>query len=203
VRIALSGVGRLSGRFGVARIAQVLTGSQVREVLDRGLDKVPTYGKLAGTPIEEVKALLDALAEAGLLERHGIEGGRPGAFVLALTPAGREVAMGKTRPELALPSRVGTGSRGGKSGRRPRAPSAPAHQPSGAPDSELLSRLKAWRTDEARRRGVPAYAILHDRTLAAFAAVRPRDRATLLGIPGIGPAKLEAYGEALLRFSES
>ena len=48
MRIALSGVGRLSGRFGVERIAQVLTGSTVREVLDRGLDRVPTYGKLAG-----------------------------------------------------------------------------------------------------------------------------------------------------------
>ena len=41
VRIALSGVGRLSGRFGVERMAQVLAGSQVREVLDRGLDRVP------------------------------------------------------------------------------------------------------------------------------------------------------------------
>ena len=203
VRIALSGVGRLSGRFGVARIAQVLTGSEGREVLDRGLDRVPTYGKLAGTPIEEVKALLDALADAGLLERHGIEGGRPGAFVLALTPAGREVAMGTARPEVALPERVRTRDRAGKSGGRSRASSAPADQPSGDLDSELLGRLKAWRTDEARRRGVPAYVILHDRTLAAFAAARPRDRATLLGIPGIGPAKLEAYGEALLRLSGS
>ena len=39
VRIALSGVGRLSGRFGVERIAQVLTGSRGREVVERGLDR--------------------------------------------------------------------------------------------------------------------------------------------------------------------
>src|SRR5262249_35537831 len=95
VRIALSGVGRLSGRFGVERIAQVLTGSRVREVLDRGLDRVPTYGKLAGMPADDVKDLLNVLADAGLIERHGIAGGRPGAFVLALTPEGRRVATGQ------------------------------------------------------------------------------------------------------------
>ena len=104
VRIALSGVGRLSGRFGVERIAQVLTGSRGREILDRGLDRIPTYGKLAGVAVDEVKDLLNVLADAGLVERQGIEGGRPGAFVLALTADGRRVARGESRPELALPA---------------------------------------------------------------------------------------------------
>src|SRR5439155_2354660 len=40
VRIALSAVARLQGRFGVERIAQVLVGSQSRAVLDRGLDRI-------------------------------------------------------------------------------------------------------------------------------------------------------------------
>ena len=106
VRIALSGVGRLSGRFGVARIAQVLTGSRVREVLDRGLDRVPTYGKLSSVPLDEVKDLLGVLADAGLIERHGIEGGRPGAFGLALTPEGGRVAKGEGRRELAPGGKV-------------------------------------------------------------------------------------------------
>ncbi|MGH7527165.1 MAG: RecQ family ATP-dependent DNA helicase, partial [Gemmatimonadales bacterium] len=105
VRIALSAVGRLSGRFGVERVAQVLVGSQGREILDRGLDRIPTYGRLAGLSLDRVKDLLGTLADAGLVERHGIEGGRPGAFVLALTPEGRAVARGEQRPELALPQR--------------------------------------------------------------------------------------------------
>src|SRR5688572_21895003 len=58
VRIALSGVGRLSGRFGVQRVAQVLVGSTVREVVDRGLDRIPTYGKLSALSLEKVKDLL-------------------------------------------------------------------------------------------------------------------------------------------------
>jgi ATP-dependent DNA helicase RecQ len=221
VRIALSGVGRLSGRFGIERIAQVLTGSKVREVLDRGLDRIPTYGKLAGVPADEVKDLLNVLADAGLVERHGIEGGRPGAFVLALTPEGRRVAKGQDRPELALPAVLPRRSKRERSARRPsegRRGAAPvAGTPTGTtrravdvvsplersapppePDPALIDRLKTWRRDEARRRGLPSYVIFHDSTLEALAATHPRDREALARVRGIGPAKLEAYGDALL-----
>jgi ATP-dependent DNA helicase RecQ len=201
VRIALSGVGRLSGRFGVERIAQVLTGSRGREVLDRGLDRVPTYGKLSGVALDEVKDLLNVLADAGLIERQGIEGGRPGAFVLALTPEGRRVAMGETRPELALPSAAPPARTRTRSRRASANGTAPEAAPAddSAADPEMLARLKQWRTEEARRLGMPPYVIFHDRTLVALAAVQPRDRESLSRVRGIGPAKLESYGEVLLK----
>ena len=66
------------------------------------------------------------------------------------------------------------------------------------PDPALLERLKTWRREEARRKGLPSYVIFHDRTLEQLAAVHPRDREGLERVRGIGPAKLEAYGEALL-----
>ncbi len=201
VRIALSGVGRLSGRFGVERIAQVLTGSRVREVLERGLDRVPTYGKLSDLPLNAVKDLLNALADAGLIERQGIEGGRPGAFVLALTAEGREVAMGTVRPELALPSPSaarGSRARRSQAGQAGQGGDAGANPSSPAPDPDLLARLKTWRAEEARRKAMPPYVIFHDRTLAEVAASRPRDLAGLRRVPGIGPAKLQAYGSTLL-----
>jgi ATP-dependent DNA helicase RecQ len=65
-------------------------------------------------------------------------------------------------------------------------------------DAETLARLKQWRTDEARRQGVPPYVVFHDRTLVQLAATRPRALEDLRRVPGIGPAKLERYGEALL-----
>ncbi len=202
VRIALSAVGRLSGRFGAERIAQVLTGSKRREVLDRGLDRIPTYGKLAGRPDDDVKELLNLLADAGLVERRGIEGGRPGAFVLGLSVEGLAVARGETRPELAMP---GAGA-GTSRTRRRRGPPEHGAAPVGADgahsgtdtDTALLARLKTWRTDEARRRGMPPYVIFHDQTLAAVAAAQPHDRDGLSRVKGIGPAKLAAYGDALL-----
>jgi ATP-dependent DNA helicase RecQ len=193
VRIALSAVGRLSGRFGVERVAQVLVGSRVRPVLDRGLDRIPTYGKLAGMPLDEVKDLLGVLADAGLVERQGIDGGRPGAFVLALTADGFAVARGQRRPELALPSAAAPR---GAARKRPK----PA-EPAGADevDPELLAKLKSWRTEEARRQGMPPYIVFPDRTLVALAAAQPRTREALLQVRGVGPAKLEAYGERLLQ----
>ena len=192
VRIALSGVGRLSGRFGVERVAQVLVGSKVREVLDRGLDRIPTYGKLAAMPLDQVKDLLGVLADAGLLERRGIEGGRPGAFVLALTAEGRAVARGESRPELDLPVRRLPARR------REKLSLVTADLDPDAVDPELFAGLKSWRTEEARRRSLPPYVVFHDRTLAAIAAARPATSSDLARIKGVGPAKLAAYGEALL-----
>ena len=189
VRIALSGVGRLSGRFGVERIAQMLVGSQAEAVTNRGLDRIPTFGKLAPLGLDRVKDLLGVLADAGFIERHGLEGGRPGAFVLALTTDGRRVAMGEVRPSLPMP--------GAPAPQRRRRSRGASEVPDGI-DAGLLARLREWRAEEARRRNVPAYVIFHDKTLAALAAARPRNPAELLEVKGVGSAKLEAYGEALL-----
>jgi ATP-dependent DNA helicase RecQ len=58
--------------------------------------------------------------------------------------------------------------------------------------------LRAWRIEQARRRGVPPYVVLHDRTLEAIASSLPRSRDDLRDLPGIGPAKLATYGAAIL-----
>jgi ATP-dependent DNA helicase RecQ len=149
---------------------------------------------LSGVAISQVKDLLGVLADAGLLERQGIEGGRPGAFVLALTPEGRAVARGEVRPELDWPVSPAPTRRRARS-----SPPSPDPAQTGEVDPELLARLKAWRTEEARRRSLPPYVILHDRTLVAIAAARPADAAGLARIKGIGPAKLDAYADALLK----
>ena len=65
-------------------------------------------------------------------------------------------------------------------------------------DPEVLEALKAWRASTARESGVPAYVVFHDTTLAAVAEAKPRDRAALLALPGIGPVKAQRYGDALL-----
>jgi RecQ family ATP-dependent DNA helicase len=62
----------------------------------------------------------------------------------------------------------------------------------------LAARLKAWRAAEAKRLGVPAYMVLRDRTVNALAEARPENPNQLLEIDGIGPAKAEKFGEAIL-----
>jgi superfamily II DNA helicase RecQ len=62
----------------------------------------------------------------------------------------------------------------------------------------LATRFKQWRAAEAKRLGVPAYVVMHDRTLRAVAQTRPRNRKELLEIDGMGPLKVEKFGEAIL-----
>jgi DNA helicase-2/ATP-dependent DNA helicase PcrA len=65
-------------------------------------------------------------------------------------------------------------------------------------DPRVLAELVAWRKTLARASGVPAQVIFHDATLAAVAEAKPADRAALMAVPGLGPLKVERYGDELL-----
>jgi ATP-dependent DNA helicase UvrD/PcrA len=65
-------------------------------------------------------------------------------------------------------------------------------------DGPVADALRAWRRKRAEADGVPAYVVFNDRTLAALAERRPRSRGELLAVEGIGPAKLDRYGDELL-----
>jgi ATP-dependent DNA helicase RecQ len=65
-------------------------------------------------------------------------------------------------------------------------------------DRELFELLRKWRRSEAEHRGVPPYVIFSDKTLRELARVRPTTLYELRGIYGIGDAKLEAFGNALM-----
>jgi ATP-dependent DNA helicase RecQ len=67
----------------------------------------------------------------------------------------------------------------------------------------IAAALRSWRVAEARRQGVAPFVILHDRTLTAIASALPLTSNDLLAIPGIGPAKLAVYGDAILKIVES
>jgi DNA helicase-2/ATP-dependent DNA helicase PcrA len=65
-------------------------------------------------------------------------------------------------------------------------------------DQRLFEELRRWRSQQAKAASVPAFVIFDDKTLTEVAARRPTDRAGLLAVPGIGPVKLERYGDDLL-----
>ena len=72
-----------------------------------------------------------------------------------------------------------------------------------AADEELAERLRAWRTGEAKRLGVPAYVVMHNQALAAIAQTRPATPRQLLSVQGMGDAKVEKFGEAILKICVS
>ncbi len=65
-------------------------------------------------------------------------------------------------------------------------------------DEPLMADLRAWRSARARTDGVPAYVVGHDALLAGIVEQRPGSVAALRRVKGMGPAKLERYGEEIL-----
>ncbi len=65
-------------------------------------------------------------------------------------------------------------------------------------DEELFARLREWRLRTAAEAKVPAYVVFTDATLVAIAETLPRDLPALARVPGVGRAKLERYGDAVL-----
>ena len=204
VRIGLSAVARLSGRFGLERMTQVLSGSKSKEILNRGLDRIPTYGKMSFLSRNTIKELMQALIDARLVELRSIEGGRPGIFVLALSDEGVAVMKGDIRPMIALgdiihakqPSERCEEERGREESRA----EATTVGDDEAPDvAELFEQLRAWRARIAAIGKRPAYTVFHDKTLMEVARRKPQSDVELLSIKGIGPAKVERFGADLTR----
>ncbi len=65
-------------------------------------------------------------------------------------------------------------------------------------EARLREKLKAWRKKRSKDDGVPAYVVFADATLYELARLRPGSRTALLDVPGIGPAKADRYGDALV-----
>jgi DNA helicase II / ATP-dependent DNA helicase PcrA len=66
-------------------------------------------------------------------------------------------------------------------------------------DPATLTALKAWRLERARKDEVPAFVVFHDTTLEEIARRRPREPWELAKVSGVGPTKLERYGDEVLR----
>jgi DNA helicase II / ATP-dependent DNA helicase PcrA len=70
-------------------------------------------------------------------------------------------------------------------------------------DDPAFDALRTWRRNQARAADVPAFVVFNDQTLRAIAKRRPTSKSQLAGMPGIGAAKLERYGDELLAILRS
>jgi DNA helicase-2/ATP-dependent DNA helicase PcrA len=68
----------------------------------------------------------------------------------------------------------------------------------GLSDDPVVQRLAKWRKQRADDDGVPAYVVFDNKTIEAIAEYSPEDKSALAAVPGIGPAKLEKYGDEVL-----
>jgi len=180
----LSAVARVEQRFGVTHVVDVLAGSIAQRIRELGHDQLSVHGLLKSMPRKAIQSYVYQLIDQGVLGRT--EDDRP---VLILNSESVEVMRGDRKVQLMQPKGVASG------GASRDASDDAAWE---GVDRELFDALRELRRSIASDKGVPAYTVLHDKSLMEIARVRPT-RIELLGrIHGIGEAKLDAYGQAIL-----
>jgi len=173
-------------------LIDVLVGRATERVKQFGHDKMTVFGVGRELNDRQWRAALRQLVALGHLQPDSDTFG-----ALKLTDSARGVLKGDT--EVLL--------RDVPAGSRPRVrrtkspfgePAATSAGPAKTSDARLQGALRGWRSELARRRGIPAYVVLHDSTIDAITAARPATLTQLRGIAGIGDKKLEHYGADLI-----
>jgi ATP-dependent DNA helicase RecQ len=190
VRIALSGVARARQRAGMQAIAEMLRGVDSERTRRFGFTELTTFGLLRDRSPSWVLDLLRALLAAGWIDLTPTEHPVP-----LLTRAGDQVMRAKDAVRFALPAEREARVRKRASGPKG---AKPAVESLDVPTRDRFERLRTHRAQVARAKGVPAYVVAMDRTLLEMAARTPRSHAELLDVFGMGPARVEQYGDGFL-----
>ncbi|MFJ9898610.1 DNA helicase RecQ [Streptomyces sp. NPDC091280] len=180
-------------KFGAVQIVDILMGRRTAKVIQFDHDQLSVFGIGEDLAEGEWRGVVRQLLAQGLLAVEGEYG------TLVLTEASgtvlrreREVPLRK-EPKKPANSRSGSSS----SGRGERKAKAAAAE---LPESlrPAFEALRAWRAEQAREQGVPAYVIFHDATLREIATVWPTSVGQLGEISGVGEKKLATYGEGVV-----
>ncbi|GHI05709.1 ATP-dependent DNA helicase RecQ [Streptomyces cellostaticus] len=181
-------------KFGAVQIVDILLGKRTGKVIQFDHDQLSVFGIGQDLTEGEWRGVVRQLLAQGLLAVEGEYG------TLVLTEASgsvlrrdREVPLRK-EPVKPAASRSGSGTSSGRGDRKAKVAAAEL------PDELLpaFEALRAWRAEQAREQGVPAYVIFHDATLREIVTQRPGSVRELGTISGVGEKKLATYGEAVL-----
>ncbi|MFF1991849.1 DNA helicase RecQ [Bacillus mycoides] len=171
-QMVLSCMIRTNQRFGKQMIAQVLTGSKNKKVIEFNFHTLPTYGLLSNRSVKEVSEFIEFLISDELIAvEHGTYP------TLKVTEKGKEVLLGK---ENVL--------------RKERVETRQIVQ-----DHPLFEMLREVRKEIAQGEGVPPFVIFSDQTLKDMCAKMPQSDSELLTVKGIGEHKLVKYGSQFLQ----
>ena len=161
----------------------------------------------AGVERKSFELLLDGLVRSGLVEVLADSFEKDGRTIrfqrVWLTRRGR-LAGGNDVVDIQVVNEIAAPPRKRRTRAKGAVTSIAKEQaPLDTADEALFEKLREWRLKEARRRRVPAFRILTDRTLADICRARPADNEELLDVPGIGPTLVRKYGAKVLAVIDS
>jgi ATP-dependent DNA helicase RecQ len=174
--------------FGSGHLIDVLRGKTTDRVTQYQHDKLSTFGIGADMSDVQWRALLRQLVASGAVV---VDAGMYKTLQLG------EPARALLRDQAQVWQRVASTS--ASKGAASRTTNKTDDTDLDVHAQPVFTALKAWRAEVARSHDLPAYVIFNNNTLKALAQLRPSDADELVGVPGIGSKKLEAYGDQVLR----
>jgi ATP-dependent DNA helicase RecQ len=175
----LSCVARCEQKYGLNYLIEVLRGAKTDKILQRGHDKLSTYGIGTERSVKDWQQLGRSLLRQGLLEQTA-----DGYSVLKLNAQSWQV-MRRQLPVFIT---------------RRRSPTVTSDlSPNAEAAAILFETLRRLRKTLADQKGIAPYMIFSDSTLRLIAHRQPQTPQEFLQISGVGDRKLNQYGDAFMQ----
>lgn len=196
VQKALSAIARADQQVSTNTLIDILKGAATQEIIERGYDKLKTYGAGRDIPARDWQDYLLQMLNLGYFEVAYNEKNH-----LKITEAGRKVLFGHERALLVVIKREDyTEKKAGKK-RKQSAPNDvlfPMSMVFENEDEQLFEELRVLRKRLADQQAIPAYIVLSDKTLHLLASSRPTTIEAFGEISGIGEYKRDKYGKEFI-----
>lgn len=192
VQKALSAIARTEQQIGTRTLIDILKGYTTQEIIDKGYDKLKTYGAGRDVPNKDWQDYLLQMLNLGYFEIAYNESNH-----LKITETGRKVLFGHERATLVVIKREESHGKKGFRKENKTASPVPLFTPSAFEneDEELFEILRQLRKNIADQMAIPAYIVLSDKTLHLLALKKPESLEAFGEISGIGEFKKERYGK--------
>lgn len=195
VQKALSAIARADEQIGTRTLIDILKGYASQEVIEKGYDKLKTYGAGRDVPGKDWQDYLLQMLNLGYFEIAYNENNH-----LKITEAGKKVLFGKERAQLVVIKREESYGKKGSAKENKTASPTPLFTPTVFEDEDegLFEALRQLRKKLADQLAIPAYIVLSDKTLHLLALKKPGNMEAFGEISGIGEFKKEKYGKDFL-----
>ncbi len=193
VQKALSAIARTNQQIGTSTLIDILKGAATADIIERGYDKLKTYGVGRDVPGRDWQDYLLQMLNLGYFEVAYNEKNH-----LKITEAGKKVLFGQERAQLVVIKREEYAAKEYRRRRKTVQPAIPAFQMPAVfenEDARLFEALRALRKKLADQQAIPAYIVLSDKTLHLLASSKPVTIEAFGEVSGIGDYKKERYGK--------
>ena len=191
-QMALSAVTRLQEQVNMGTLIDVLRGSARHEIIERGFDKIKTYGVGRNLPYTDWQNYLWQMIQMGFVEIAYDD-----KHKLKLTTFSKEVLFNNKTVQLVRPLSIKERDAIKKKAVEAKTKSEPT--PRLRARNELFDVLRDLRREIAMAKGIPPYLVFSDSTLGEMAAVVPQNEADFRKISGVGEQKWQTFGFDFLR----